>query len=1091
MNFHPLRRFKQHLRSLLHDPHRRRGSILMLAVAVLLIIVLMGTAYMQVARVDRRVMQKDFEFLSEDIVTVIAQILQDDLKDDQGRFFNPTPPADPADATDPNAGGGDEPFDYPYTNYSVNKISVPDPFDPTTELGPAAGNANDDMWLASISTEGAAGSEEWPHITNLFGYYLEFDNSTGQFALNTDDRPVIELVDGSDAANNSDTDLSVDNTRLADADGDGIPDSRWTYAPLPEVSGRTFVVAVRIVDNSAMANANVATAMSDPNNAYSVDEAPRWWNPSELNLTGWARQAGQMQEGDPMAYVDDTSGSGGLFDDMAPSGLLAHRIGVETLTPWDVAPTGLGDNGERFRYWKFGPSEWHSYDGTVAINVGPTGPPSTPDMSNEAELRYHNGLNNSLVTTALEQRLSDMLRSGATEDTATWTGTPQGYTDEADYFDGNPRLYTTSFSGAAPLFVPGPGESVTTMPTRANVQMESAGILQAAIQNAIVGTGLTTPPGMTETQFADQLAASIKDYSDWNVAGSGAPTADNVMTRAGTRYGLETLPFIVEVYAEREYESTQVSDSDGDTVNEVQWDSTTEAVWAVELRNPFDRPIPLTNAHLVFVDGGGSETDLGELDDGTGSAGTFQEAVRNAVSTHNQTNNAVAAGDPEEFMLFPGDGLVIHHPNAAPRDLEADGDIDTSGNDVAVVSWTQTWPVDPGLMEVQLRGYYDNAGTATLMTTPYCMFPTYGMPASETFLSGDTAPQKSSGASPPADGTVETRIVSSVGAGEGVQHISYQLDSTHVADEDPRDVNASATAAPELGQAVKGGTVTTGIAATDVLWMRNSPYGMASAGEVMMVAAIGPTDTETVGELWSGGAVPLSSFRIDPTDTTVVDNSLDNYNVPVWMLLAERFTNLTTKYDSSGDPVAPSGPEDNLVSGTVNLNTIRQDVLESVLPIPDATDRAGIAQAIIDYRNATARGAISRTGPGIAYLHELWAVLSGGYGGDTNPNDTLADGAGNNIPIKFEMDGAGELTPYTTPVGEEDLRDEQALPTRWLSQVASTRSDTFTAYILIRGYDDFTQPPDEEERLIVVYDRSQVTDGSDLQVVFGEPAQVP
>ena len=49
---------------------------------------------------------------------------------------------------------------------------------------------------------------------------------------------------------------------LADADGDGYTDSFWFMAPTPVEKGIRQIVAVRIIDNSAMVNANVATRFS-------------------------------------------------------------------------------------------------------------------------------------------------------------------------------------------------------------------------------------------------------------------------------------------------------------------------------------------------------------------------------------------------------------------------------------------------------------------------------------------------------------------------------------------------------------------------------------------------------------------------------------------------------------------------------------------------------------------------------------------------------------------------------------------------------------------------------------------------------------
>jgi len=47
----------------------------------------------------------------------------------------------------------------------------------------------------------------------------------------------------------------------------------------------------------------------------------------------------------------------------------------------------------------------------------------------------------------------------------------------------------------------------------------------------------------------------------------------------------------------------------------------------------------------------------------------------------------------------------------------------------------------------------------------------------------------------------------------------------------------------------------------------------------------------------------------------------------------------------------------------------------------------------------------------------------------------------------------------------------------WLSQVTATRSDIYTAYILLRAYDnsDFNGGILEEYRLIAVFDRSGIS----------------
>ncbi|MHC4218385.1 MAG: hypothetical protein ACYSU7_08000, partial [Planctomycetota bacterium] len=75
---------------------------------------------------------------------------------------------------------------------------------------------------------------------------------------------------------------------LADADGDGITDSFWFLAPATVERGIRQVVAVRIVDNSGMVNAGVATGFvrSDPTLAGMPRTRTLGLTPADLVLTG-------------------------------------------------------------------------------------------------------------------------------------------------------------------------------------------------------------------------------------------------------------------------------------------------------------------------------------------------------------------------------------------------------------------------------------------------------------------------------------------------------------------------------------------------------------------------------------------------------------------------------------------------------------------------------------------------------------------------------------------------------------------------------------------------------------------------------------
>jgi len=68
----------------------------------------------------------------------------------------------------------------------------------------------------------------------------------------------------------------------ADADGDGVLDSRWVYVPgITSGKGKPIYAAIRIIDNSAMLNVNTAYRF-DPNTAALADGSSQ----SSINLLG-------------------------------------------------------------------------------------------------------------------------------------------------------------------------------------------------------------------------------------------------------------------------------------------------------------------------------------------------------------------------------------------------------------------------------------------------------------------------------------------------------------------------------------------------------------------------------------------------------------------------------------------------------------------------------------------------------------------------------------------------------------------------------------------------------------------------------------
>lgn len=105
-------------------------------------------------------------------------------------------------------------------------------------------NVND-IWLASLEPYRDGTVYKWRQISDL---YAKWDPNVGLLA---------EVVpDHQDA---------ISGGVIADADGDGVADSRWVI--IPEMSsgkGKSIYAAIRIIDNGAMLNANTAYKF-DPN----------------------------------------------------------------------------------------------------------------------------------------------------------------------------------------------------------------------------------------------------------------------------------------------------------------------------------------------------------------------------------------------------------------------------------------------------------------------------------------------------------------------------------------------------------------------------------------------------------------------------------------------------------------------------------------------------------------------------------------------------------------------------------------------------------------------------------------------------------
>ena len=164
---------------------------------------------------------------------------------------------------------------------------------------PDANNA----WLASLEPYESGGNYYWRQISDVTNYLHQHSYST--INVDTDppgstvikDYPEIKLkLDGT----------IQDNDTWADADGDGIADSKWfELADLRTSKGNPIYAAVRVIDNSAMVNINTAHSFdANSNNETRIDGSTQM----QINL------AGLLKTGDTITTLHNSRCGGGAAD---------------------------------------------------------------------------------------------------------------------------------------------------------------------------------------------------------------------------------------------------------------------------------------------------------------------------------------------------------------------------------------------------------------------------------------------------------------------------------------------------------------------------------------------------------------------------------------------------------------------------------------------------------------------------------------------------------------------------------------------------------------------------------------------------------
>jgi len=468
------------------------GSALILAVVLTSLLAIIGVLFVMVSRVDKMATSSisENQELNLAVDTLVAQISQELILDVPGV-------------------AGQEYYDYPDVN---------------------------DTWLASLEPYRDGTVYKWRQISDVYnklGPNLQLEAEV--------------VPDHQDAA-------VVGESVIADADGDGVADSRWVI--IPEMSsgkGKSIYAAIRIIDNGAMLNANTGFKFNpifDPN--------------------------------DPKATVLDIGGPGQLQINLMA---LAGRPGEPPTSSDEMDLLTARANS----IYGLNPLGFVSYIKNVIWSYGEPNGPYTPfDISDELELRYRFLLNHSDIDTRLEQwagqfrfnTLSTPLSSGGRL-LDMWFERAEGNGGlDPNYAY---RHLVTTYNMDRIINPAGPGLNGAKM---VNVNKADKNLLYEAIKAGLLDA---EPNFVGVDRLAAQLAVNIIDLRD---AGRSDPSAEVTVLPVGstTYYGFEVQPFISDI-------AFKISSTRADT--------STNNHFAIELYNPFDTDIPMGSFRLEICRQGG------------------------------------------------------------------------------------------------------------------------------------------------------------------------------------------------------------------------------------------------------------------------------------------------------------------------------------------------------------------------------------------------------------------------------------------------------------------------------------------------------
>lgn len=1000
-----------------------RGSAIVLVLVSVVLLALLAATLLQVTRFERiRQPVSNIDIVVESVIAEILNQATADVLDEDGNMFNYFV----ADPTNSN-GGGDEPWDFPWTNPQDYGRKV-ERIDGKEEN--VLGGVFDDMWLASSAPDfrnsGDIGTRKtvnvgfdpnngvWRKITCLTGMFLGGTNASADLTNIPDSQTVPNEypVNNPNLVFNRDTNLFIanpgdKNSILVDADNDGIGDSRWEWAPLRQIGTTRYVMAVRVIDLSGRVDLNVH--MGRPGSADSA--ALRGDSPVELDGHEFVAQAALSSGVTTPATAKEEWRkliNYRMNGNWPPSGADPVAAGQAAFYDQDQIDPGFPS---RRHFWENGAA---LVDPSFVRN-GKTG--GLYDYSNTSairnndafELLQNNGLNSSNQTT-LEQIMPNLLRDGAGQEVnfvASTNGrvTGRNWTMK-QFWEEDIRKQLTAYSGSNSVMRPSRRNEKMQPKLDVNVAVKTqAGMIKLSntIRSLIdSGNGAALlaryPHLNTSSDLANQLTANIADYIDRD----NKPT---LFVNGGKPYiGFEALPYITEVYTQRLYTVTNVAPPQAPaTTDTVTWtaaatlptgNANEDQGYVIEIANPFaqyiggqwkGRSISLKGVWLKLYPGDTAEELSALAGQDELKPGELLLLYRNSSGN---TKNA-SWDDLSQYHTTTGSGryraqdIIVKEGPEFPvgrRYLKASLSAELDGTS------NQGVPYSACLAEVSPQGQFtEQAAAGRFMPgyQGYVQTSYQGVGQGLRMMTVTAVPKSQNNRGFGDDVTTLGKPAANCDTGGG--GAAQRSIKAALANEDKPNQ-------PTGFASLNGNT-------QQIVWQDSPRERMQWIGDILQIPLIGqaPDDTadrSLMAEAFANAGMqnntkgisalflPFESSLLNTTDggapvnfTSATPNRAGNYGVlqvPHAVLLLEQLTTFSPAMDGEdGDGERDSATEDVntpdedelLVPGKINLNTASQQTLERVLPYPDLRTRRAVARMIIERRESVEE--LSTRGVGI------------------------------------------------------------------------------------------------------------------------------